>query len=236
MRALSATELLDIWERAVSQPPVQRALTLLAAACPESPPDALADLSIGRRDARLLALRALIFGPRFTAFARCPACDEPIELTFDARDLPVPADPEPPAELAVRVEDYDLRVRLPTSADLLALTAPADLPAARAQLLARCLVGGRVHLPAHVVDAVVAQMALADPAADIELALRCGHCGHAWQAAFDIASFFWREIHAWARGFLREVHTLAAAYGWREADILALSPARRHLYLEMIGG
>jgi hypothetical protein len=235
MRALSATELLDLWERAASQPPVQRALTLLAAACPETPPEALVELSIGRRDARLLALRELVFGSQFTAFARCPACDDPMELTFDARDLPAPPEAEPPAELAVEVEGHELRVRLPTSADLLALTRPDDLPAARAQLLARCLPGGRDHLPEHVLDAIVARMALADPAADVELALRCSHCGHAWRAAFDIASFFWREIHAWARGFLREVHTLAAAYGWREADILALSPARRHLYLEMVG-
>ena len=32
---------------------------------------------------------------------------------------------------------------------------------------------------------------------------------------------------------LREVHTLAAAYGWSEAEILALSPARRRVYLEL---
>jgi hypothetical protein len=34
---------------------------------------------------------------------------------------------------------------------------------------------------------------------------------------------------------LREVHTLAWAYGWREADILAMSPARRQFYIELVG-
>jgi hypothetical protein len=33
---------------------------------------------------------------------------------------------------------------------------------------------------------------------------------------------------------LREVHILASAYGWREDDILAMSPARRRIYLEML--
>jgi hypothetical protein len=50
----------------------------------------------------------------------------------------------------------------------------------------------------------------------------------------DIASYLWSEIHAWAGRMLRDVHALAAAYGWREADILAMSPWRRQAYLEMI--
>ena len=40
---------------------------------------------------------------------------------------------------------------------------------------------------------------------------------------------------AWALRTLAEVHRLASAYGWREQDILALSPARRQLYLGMVG-
>src|ERR1019366_2327941 len=59
----------EVWEWGNSQPPVQRALVLLAAAHPESSPDALANLSIGRRDARLIALRELTFGAEFTGLA-----------------------------------------------------------------------------------------------------------------------------------------------------------------------
>ena len=236
MRALSATELLAVWERAFSQSTIQRALALLAAACPESPPDALAGLSIGRRDARLLALREATFGPAFTALAVCPACGDAMELTFHADDLRPATAAEPPAKLELQIEGLDLRVRLPTSADLLAISRPDDLAAARSQLLARCLIGGPDQMPERVLDGVIARMALADPLADIQLALHCAGCGHGWQAAFDIVSFFWREIHAWARGLLREVHILATAYGWREDDILALSPARRRFYLEMVSG
>jgi hypothetical protein len=79
-------------------------------------------------------------------------------------------------------------------------------------------------------------MVQADPQADVQLALTCPACGHQWEATFDIASFFWSEIDSWAHRILREVHTLASAYGWREADILAMSPQRRQLYLEMVSG
>ncbi len=51
---------------------------------------------------------------------------------------------------------------------------------------------------------------------------------------FDVVSFFWSEICVQAKRLLREVHTLARAYGWREADILNMSTARRQFYLEMV--
>lgn len=236
MHALSATELLGVWERGFSQPPVRRALTLLAAACPESPPEELAHLSIGQRDARLFALRELVFGADFIGLADCPACDEKLELDFRTADIMPAAAPDTPAELALQVDGRDLRFRLPTSADLLAVGDETDVSAVRDRLLERCVLTGRDHLPDHVVDAVEKQMARADPLANLQLSLNCSACGHAWHADFDIVGYFWREIHAWVRGLLREVHTLARAYGWPETDILALSPARRRLYLEMVAG
>jgi hypothetical protein len=50
---------------------------------------------------------------------------------------------------------------------------------------------------------------------------------------FDVADYLWQELHAWAKDVLRSVHALAVAYGWREADVLALSPTRRRIYLEL---
>jgi hypothetical protein len=65
------------------------------------------------------------------------------------------------------------------------------------------------------------------------LDLRCPTCGHSWHALFDIVAFFWAELASQAKRLLREVHTLARAYGWREADIVSMSARRRQLYLEM---
>ena len=75
----------------------------------------------------------------------------------------------------------------------------------------------------------------ADPQADTQLSLTCPTCARVWQQAFDIVSYLWAEIGDWARRTLQEVHALATAYGWREADILAMSAQRRQWYLEMIG-
>src|SRR5829696_9123583 len=87
MRALSASELLSAWERGLSQTPVERALGLLGAACADEPPEALARLSVGERDARLLTLREWTFGRQLTSVARCPGCGEQLEIGLSAADL-----------------------------------------------------------------------------------------------------------------------------------------------------
>jgi hypothetical protein len=51
---------------------------------------------------------------------------------------------------------------------------------------------------------------------------------------FDVAEFLWREIDAWAKRVLEEVHTLASAYGWAQGEILSLSAARRRRYVSMV--
>jgi uncharacterized protein (UPF0212 family) len=242
MRALSAAELLAVWEQGSSQPPAQRALLLLAAACPETSPEGLALLSIGRRDARLLTLRERIFGPQLIGLATCPGCGQRLELSFNVADIQVAPDPELTESLTLSVADYEVLFRLPNSLDLAAVADQTDRASGRQRLLESCLMTVKKNgeessgdqLPANVADAVVERMAQADPQVDVRLALSCSSCGHQWQAAFDIVSFFWVEINAWASRVLREVHALACAYGWREADILAMSPRRRQFYLEML--
>jgi hypothetical protein len=229
----------------LSQGPVRRGLALLAAACPETPLETLARLSLGQRDACLLALREATFGPHLTSLAKCPGCGERLELNFDVADIRA----APPALLGAEVPEaethllnvagYEVRFRLPNSLDL---TEVAGGEAGRQALFERCLLAVRRNgraarvrrLPAEVISAVAARMGQADPQAEVHLALSCPACGCNWQALFDIVSFFWSEINSWAYRILHEVHTLASAYGWREADILAMSQARRQLYLEMV--
>jgi hypothetical protein len=244
MHALTAPELLDVWERGLAQSPIQRALSLLAAACSETP-EALANLSIGQRDARLLTLREWTFGSHLLSLVICPQCGERWEFTINAADLRVMPEVEPTETLRLSVAGYELRFRLPNSFDLAAVpAAPTEVEDASAMLLDRCLVEARrdgeevrsAQLPVAVREAIVGYMAEADPQAEIQLALACLACGENWQAPFDIESFFWGEISAWARRVLSEVHVLASAYGWREADILNLSAWRRQYYLNLIYG
>ncbi|HEV2844284.1 MAG TPA: phage baseplate protein [Thermoanaerobaculia bacterium] len=238
MRPLSAQELLDAWERGLGEPPVRRALLLVAAACPGADSEDLARESVGRRDARLLTLREWTFGPRLVSLASCPICAERLETSFDVADIRVASHEDVAEEpITLTVSGIELTFRLPNSADLLALTAAENVDGARRRLLGRCLLGtGADDLSEDALQAVARRMAEADPQGDVELSLICPACGHSWLAAFDIASFFWTEVDAWARVLLHEIHILASAYGWRESDILALSPWRRRSYLELIRG
>jgi hypothetical protein len=243
MREPSAPELLRIWERGRTLAPVQRALELLAAACPETPPEALAGLSIGQRDARLLRLRERLFGPRVIGLVTCSRCGGNVELTFDIHDFLTESAKEPEAEVSLSLEGYELRFRLPNSEDLSAAVEKQNLTGARESILQRCLLsvrhdGGSAaydQLPPAVLEAISERLANSDPLADIQLAVSCPGCAHRWRSGFDIVSFLWTEIDAWAKRVLYEVHTLARAYGWCEREILGLSAFRRQLYLQMVG-
>jgi hypothetical protein len=250
MNGLEATDLLDLWERGLTQSLPRRADALLRAAWPDAAEGDVCDWPLGLRDARLLALRRWLFGPDITVLAACPSCGETVESTFRVDDVLLPPEASPasvPASTEV-IERHGLVItfRLPTGGDLIALAeAPAGVPLPpRDRLLARCVldVRDRDGLPEHAgsvpveVGAEIAtRMAAADPQADLQLACRCPACGGGWAAIFDIAVVLWSEIHGWARQLLRDVHALGRAYGWREPDVLALSPTRRGIYLELLG-
>lgn len=243
MHALSAGELLTVWEKGAQRANAQRALSLLLVACPASTPEDLARLSVGERDGRLLTLREWAFGPRVETVVDCPQCCEQLELAFDLADIRAPAPVERPAAFSVQISNYDVSFRLPHSLDLLALNDRTSATEQRLALLANCVLAATrdgiatavAQLPDEVLNAVVVQMGVHDPQADVQISLTCPACGRQWFVSFDIVTFFWAEIGVWAHRVLHEVHRLACAYGWREADILAMSPRRRHLYLEMLG-
>jgi hypothetical protein len=244
MRGLLAQELLEVWERGLAQAPVVRALSLLAAACPELTFDQVATLSIGQRDARLLALRETLFGPELESVVDCPGCNERLELSLNTAELWAGSESEQQAgEVSLSVAGHGLRLRLPNSQDVLFAGSLDDPAERRDQLLKCCLLSaecnevpvGADHLSAEVMEAAAQKLADADPLADIRMNILCPACGHAWRAAFDIVEFLWTEVEAWAVRMLNEVHMLASAYGWCERDILALSPTRRQFYLDMVG-
>jgi len=240
MHPLTAARLLKVWERASQRTAVERALLLLAAACPENAVDELARLSIGERDSLLIALREWTFGPQFVARVPCAKCSEPLEVAFNVADIRLDSPPQPES-FSVDSDGYEVHFRLPNSEDV---TLACDLDDAEQALLQRCVL--RVtkdgaesfphDLPAEITAIINARMAAADPQARVEIALSCVACRHKWSLGFDIVQYFWNEINAWANRMLREVHAIASAYGWREEEILSLSPRRRQFYVDLIGG
>jgi hypothetical protein len=242
MHMPSANELLQVWERGQALSATERGLLLLMAAFPEIEGDVLARWSIGRRDASLLGLREKAFGSRLQSVVACPSCTERLEFEFTVDEIRVPLSNES-SHFEARCGEYDVKARLPNSDDLRHLTRGTSMEALVTQLIEQCTVQALhrdqnidpAELPKEVRDELIAIMADRDGQANIQLSLACLACRHEWLATFDIVSFFWSEIHGWAMRLLSEVHALASTYGWREADILAMAPIRRQLYLEMQG-
>jgi hypothetical protein len=253
MEALSAADLLALWERGSAEDLHGRALLLLGAARPDLPPARLGAVPLGARDAELLRLRRATFGERLAATVGCPACGELLELEIRADAIqPVAAADTAYPPVRVPVGDRTVAIRQPTTDDLIAAAAAAALEGsgqagARRALVARLAEDGwsdagqdRGRPPATALDereaAVAEALDRVDPDLEPRLDVACPACGHAWTASLDIAGYVWTEVLAGARRIADEVAGLAAAYGWSEGDVLALSPWRRRLYLDLAAG
>jgi hypothetical protein len=254
-------DLLATWEAGLSADDGRRAVLLLALAHPAVEVDELLGVTVGARDTELLALRRALFGDQMALRTDCPDCGVDMEFELDVDTLIdvglATAAPDGPhgesrplcegSDLPhdVEIDEWRVRFRLPTQADLLAAAAgpTADAGEARWTLLARCVLEATrsgeavdiTDLPSVAQERVAEAAAAADPAADIRLNVPCLDCGRQAKPMLDVVVYLWAELDAWARATLLDVHLLAATYGWTEGDVLALSPLRRQHYLELAG-
>jgi len=230
----------------MNQSLLQKTLNLLVLACPQMDSNAVAKLSIGERDARLLLLRERMFGSRLTNMADCPKCSERLEWETNINDIRLQSlQPHHSSrEFSLELDDYSIRFRLPNSLDIAAVIADGPGQPDPAKILADCILdcqcSGKAReledLPDKVIQALSQRMEAEDPQADIRMALNCPNCSHQWAVRFDIASYLWLEINQWAVRILQDVHKLARTYHWPEHDILNMNPVRRQLYLGMVNG
>jgi hypothetical protein len=240
MRVMTDSDLLALWESGRMLHPLDQALLAVRSAFPETRDGGAADWPLGRRNRALAELRCACVGPAIRGWTVCRKCGEKIEFDLDGRAL---ADSEAPDQDATIVFD-GRSYRLPSSRDLARIVSERDPQRASILLLEQCLTSGSLE-PGETasreagwnegdLEAIGERMAAADPLAEIMLQFDCPTCGDSFQESLDLAEFLWAEIEAQARRLLREVHTLASAYGWSEEQILALKRARRELYLEMV--
>ncbi|GGR76824.1 hypothetical protein GCM10010169_21260 [Micromonospora fulviviridis] len=225
--------LLAVWEAAATAPPAARGPVLLHGAGLLPDLDAALDLPVGTAAALAARLHADAFGDPVDAVLTC-SCGEVLDVA-----LPLAPVAGLPAGDTGTVADGTLRVRAPTARDLLA-AGRSDDPLGT--LLARCVrdAADRPVAPGELtadqrraVDAAAEELA---GAAAVVLRTRCPGCGEAVVAALDVAELLWERVAGRAPAVLAEVATLAAAYGWAEADILALPAGRRRAYLALAAG
>jgi len=206
-------------------------------------------LTIGDREALLLHLRALTFGDRIECVSTCPGCKASLESDLHVRDLLVAPSLDAPEWhiTEIRHEDggaYRVTFRLPTGVDQEQVAINAGDPEAAAALVVRLCVGDLQRngesvplgndLPACIVSHLDDLLPELDAQAELRLELACAVCGVSFSALFDTASFLFRELETHGSGIYREVHAIARHYHWSEADILAMTPAKRGRYLDLI--
>jgi hypothetical protein len=243
MRLLTATDAIRIWESSQGQPPVEKIISVLAAASPNERRDELARLTLGQSNRRLLELRKLIFGSHLNASSTCSNCGARFEFdlstdlfqrTTEAQALE--------SEFDLNSDQYSVRFRLLNLEDLNFAGEAGSVDAARQRLLERSIlkadharqVVSAEQLPEQVISALAARMAECDPEAELLMDVACPSCGFEFELPFDISAFFCVEMDAEAQRLLREVHALARGYGWHEADILEMTAPRRQFYLDML--
>lgn len=211
---ITAALALDLHEDLAALAPLDRALRI-AAAVAATPVETVADWPVDVRDRTLIAARAAAFGRHAAVTAACPACNARAEAEIDLAALLATTDTDPVLDW----QGQSLPLAVPTSRQIAAAAlAGTPLTSTTAE-------------PSPPATAITAALLAARPLLDIRLALECPDCGHAFAPRFDITATLWADIETAAARLLDDVHTLALAYHWPEAAILALTPPRRAAYL-----
>jgi len=240
VRALTVSEIIQLWETACRYHPVDQALSMLQAVLPEQSREELAALPLGQRDALLLSMRRATFGNALPGTSRCPACSGTIEFELNCGSLQTGA--TGPHQEQLIHDGYSITIRPLDSFDLAAAASAETASQSRAVLLSRCVsavlykdqVMEAAALPVEIQSRVAESALAADSQAEILLELDCPDCQQKWQSVLDIGNVLWLEISARAQLLLLEVHQLARAYGWGETEIFQLSPERRAAYVQMV--
>jgi hypothetical protein len=173
-----------------------------------------AAMTLGDRDRALWAWKQRRFGAGARAAFDCAGCGEAVSFA-------VPADFSVPEAVADTVQVQGWVLRLPTVADV---RAGFDL--------------GSINAEAPWDDAgfrVAAAAALdaADPGMDVVFDVACAACGHVTAQALDVPAFVWADAMARVDRMMADVAVLGRAFGWTEAQTLALPAGRRARYVEM---
>jgi hypothetical protein len=235
---LTAAAIMDVADAGRAGDPAARGLLLLGAALGED--HGLLDVDLGTRDAVVLEVRRATLGEEVRGHLWCPVCGVQLGVRLTAASLRRAAEGD--ADVVVESGAWRVVARAPDGHVLAAAARAPGVAAARAVLIAGCVAGawrdgetaGVDEIPDDVVAVVGEALVARDPMLDVRIGVTCAACSHAWSCCFDAAAFFWIELDALAGRILDEVHSLATAYGWTEAEVLALSSSRRRRYTERL--
>jgi hypothetical protein len=213
-------------------------------------PGRASELAICDRDRLLAAVYAASFGDRVESEIPCEHCDKGAEINFSLSALvaSLATDEATRAEVGVRHGPDDdgvyqlddgIRFRLPTGLDQRAVVGLTPTQA-RVALLRRCLLddqhGRRTasDVDEDTLARIEAAMERVGATIDHHFNVACQECGAEREVRFDIQHFLLRALAHERRYLVREIHYLAATYGWGLEQILGLTRDDRRAFVRLI--
>lgn len=191
--------------------------------------------TLGARNQRLIALHDEWIGGAIEAQVACSQCRLANSFLVPKAAMRALSPADPDALVRLSYQGGEIAYRVPRMADIMAVGAAADM---RLAMLDRCAATGdqgpAAALDAAMLDAIEAGFDRADPLANIVVESLCSGCGAAIAASVNLAAFVVIDLDRLYATLLRDVDMLASAYGWGEAEILALPADRRARYVAMI--
>lgn len=186
------------------------------------------ELSVTDRDALLAAVYVRTYGDRIDSTVQCRQCGNRYDMNFSLAELqravgllgePVPA---------VRATAKGIEFRVPTGRDELAVEALG--PSAVQELRRRIAPAAQDEEMAEL----DAELERAAPALDADLNAQCPECGGQQSFRFNIQQYLLESLVLEQPRLWREVHRIAAAYGWGLESILSLRRSERRRLVDQI--
>jgi hypothetical protein len=196
--------------------------------------DELMAWTVSRRLQGLLAVTIATRGDHWVLTARCSGrvCGAPMDLPLSLGGFRRESDPTSISCTLPGGRTLDIAV--PTGADQLAWLAAGDTGAG-------ALVDRLVTLPLGVaeiapgwLESIEAALERADPLTTLEIETACPECGAETSVPLDLEASCLALLAAEHPRLLDDIHALATAYHWSEAEIMAIPPERRRQYLARI--
>jgi hypothetical protein len=220
--------LLSVWNMGAGQSPHRRMGNLLASLFPAL---VLEQDTLGQRNRRLLQLHSGLFDRSIEARVACPECGTQNEFAIPRKDMLAAPIADADAVAVISAGGKTASFRQPRMADI-SIAAQDDDP--KAALVRLCSIDGVTELSDREARALAAHYETLDPLSNIIISTPCVQCGATISATVELADFVTKDVERLADSLLRDIDCIASAYGWTEAEILALPADRRMRYVSMI--